>query len=84
MCGALPTRSAIPSSRKCHRQILCDVLVAGGWQVFFFSAKKEIVDALRPDIDAGRVDTLDLQALPVPGRGERAPVEKTGFGDLFV
>jgi len=31
-----------------------------GWQILYFSAKKEVLDALRPDISAGAVQLIEL------------------------
>jgi hypothetical protein len=48
---------------------LMDTLVGlaeDGWQFIYFTAKDEVVDALRPAIEAGRVALLSLEAPPVP------------------
>jgi len=34
--------------------------VRGGWQILYFSAKKEVLDALAPDIEAGDVRIVEL------------------------
>ncbi|MFW6188959.1 MAG: ATP-binding protein [Planctomycetota bacterium] len=38
-------------------------IAADGWQVLYFTAKGEVLDALRGDIDAGRVRRIDLPGL---------------------
>jgi len=41
-------------------------LAKDGWQLIYFTAKDEVVDALRPAIEAGEVTLLPLEAAPVP------------------
>jgi DNA repair exonuclease SbcCD ATPase subunit len=48
-------------------------LVEGGWQVIYFTAKDEVLDALREDIDAGRVHLIEMERSlfsPPPVHGE--------------
>ena len=37
-------------------------LTAAGWQILYFSAKKEVADVLRADINAHKVKLIDLDA----------------------
>jgi len=48
-------------------------LAADGWQFIYFTAKDEVVDALRPAIEAGQVTLLPLDASPAPRAAQTRP-----------
>jgi uncharacterized protein YhaN len=48
-------------------------LAADGWQFLYFTAKDEVVDALGPAIEDGRVTLLPLEDPPVPRAARTRP-----------
>jgi len=65
----------IKADRQRLRRLI-DTLVSlaeDGWQFLYFTAKDEVVDALRPSIEAGQVTLLALDAPPVPRAARTRP-----------
>ncbi len=57
-------------------------LVDDGWQILYFSAKREVADALAADIRDGRVELIELEAAPPasPASTGRENGAETGDG----
>jgi uncharacterized protein YhaN len=47
---------------------ILQLLTEDGWQFIYFTAKDEVVDALRSDIRAGRVELIQMDESPAPSK----------------
>lgn len=71
--------------RRLENQIhLLRKLIAAGWQVLYFSAKKEVHDLFKADVAArrARLVSLDAVSAAVPARAARVPSPSNA--DLFL
>ncbi|MDH3217340.1 MAG: AAA family ATPase [Candidatus Krumholzibacteria bacterium] len=71
-------------SRLKNQLELLRTIAASGWQILYFSAKKEVYDLMKADISAGRVKliTLDIVGTEPSARPPTRPVARSP-ADLF-
>jgi len=56
-------------------------MAGAGWQILYFSAKKEVYDLLKTDVSTGLVQLIDLDG--EPARPSALPLGPSPSADLF-